>query len=126
VRMAIAGIVPLLFAAAALAAPTPVPVRAEIDALLGRLESAGCRFGRNNEWYAGAEAKAHLLRKLDYIEKLGTIRSTEEFIEAAATKSSVSGTPYQVQCGNGAAVQSAQWLSGQLRVLRAAAARTAR
>ena len=30
-RMAIAGIVPLLFAAAALAAPTPVPVRAEID-----------------------------------------------------------------------------------------------
>jgi hypothetical protein len=125
-RTTIAGMALFLLAEAALAGPTPPPVRAEIDALLGRLESSGCRFGRNEEWYAGAEARAHLLRKLDYIEKLGTISSTEQFIETAATKSSVSGAPYQVQCGNGAAVQSAQWLSGQLGVLRAAAAKAAR
>jgi hypothetical protein len=39
---------------AGLAAPTVAPVRAEIDALLARLEASGCRFGRNEEWHAGA------------------------------------------------------------------------
>jgi len=119
-RFVIAGVVPILLAGMALAGPTPPPVRAEIDALLGRLEASGCRFGRNEQWYAGADAKAHLLRKLEYIENLGTIRSTEQFIETAATKSSVSGAPYQVQCGNAAAVQSASWLLAQLKELRAA------
>ena len=114
------------FAGLAFAGATPAPVRAEIDALLARLEASGCRFGRNEEWYAGADAKAHLLRKLEYVEKVGTIRSTEQFIDVAATKSSVSGAPYQVQCGSAAAVPSGPWLKGELKGLRAAPAKAAR
>ena len=111
---------------AGLAAPTAAPVRAEIDALLARLEASGCRFGRNDEWHAGADAKAHLLRKLEYIEKHGTITTTEQFIDAAATKSSVSGTPYVVQCGSAASVPSSAWLATQLKQLRATPAKPAR
>lgn len=119
-------IVLLLMSVAGLAAPTAAPVRAEIDALLARLEASGCRFGRNDEWFAGADAKAHLLRKLEYIEKYGTITTTQQFIDAAATKSSVSGAPYVVQCGSAASVPSSAWLSAQLRQLRARPAAPAR
>ena len=116
----------MLMWGASLAAPTAAPVRAEIDALLARLEKSGCRFGRNDEWHAGADAKAHLLRKLEYIEKHGTITTTQQFIDAAATKSSVSGAPYAVQCANAAAVPSGAWLTAQLQALRATRATPAR
>lgn len=125
-RIATACLASLLLSGAAVAGPTPAPVRAEIDALLARLESSGCRFGRNQEWYAGADARAHLLRKLEYVEKVGTIRSAEQFIDVAATKSSVSGAPYQVQCGNAAAVSSASWLLAQLDGVRATAGKRTR
>ena len=115
-----------LMSVAGLAAPTAAPVRAEIDALLARLETSGCRFGRNDAWYAGADAKAHLLRKLEYIEKYGTITTAQQFIDVAATKSSVSGAPYAVQCANAAAVPSGAWLTAQLQALRATPAKPAR
>jgi hypothetical protein len=108
---------------AGLAAPTAAPVRAEIDALLARLEGSGCRFGRNDAWHAGAAARAHLLRKLETIERYGTITTTEQFIDAAATQSSVTGAPYAVQCGNAAAVPSGAWLAAQLKALRGTPAR---
>ena len=104
------------------AGPTPAPVRAEINALMGRLESAGCQFYRNGDWHNGAEAKSHLLRKLDSIEGQTTVTKTEQFIELAASRSSTSGQPYQVKCGASAPVPSATWLGSQLQNLRAAPA----
>ena len=109
------------FCTAATAAPTAAPVRAEVDALLGKLQHSGCQFNRNGSWYSGAEAKSHLLRKLEYFEDKGTVKNTEQFIELAASKSSSSGKPYQVKCGNAAAVSSQQWLTTELNAIRAAA-----
>jgi hypothetical protein len=103
------------------ASPTPAPVRAEINALMGRLESSGCQFFRNGDWHSGAEAKTHLLRKLDAVEGKTTVAKTEQFIELAATRSSSSGQTYQVRCGQAAPVPSATWLGSQLQTLRAAA-----
>ena len=103
------------------AATTSVPVRAEIDALLSRLQASGCQFNRNGTWYSAPEAKGHLLRKLEYIEGRGTITSTEQFIELAASRSSSSGKAYQVRCGGESPVQSKQWLTDQLKVLRSSA-----
>jgi hypothetical protein len=100
------------------AAPTPAPVRAEIDALLARLQASGCQFNRNGVWHGGAEASDHLLRKLEYIEAKGTIKSAEQFIDMAASKSSSSGKPYQVRCGGQAPVESKQWLTEQLKFIR--------
>ncbi|MDR5753038.1 MULTISPECIES: DUF5329 family protein [unclassified Caballeronia] len=64
-----------------------------------RPREAKAWFNRNGTWYSGMEAKAHLLAKLHYLENRTTLTSTEQFIELAARKSSVSGKPYLVQCG---------------------------
>ncbi|MBQ0935967.1 DUF5329 family protein [Ideonella paludis] len=109
----------LLSALQALAAPTPAPIRAEIDALMGKLLASGCQFERNGSLHSGEEAKGHILRKLDYLEGKRTLQSTEQFIELAASRSSSSGKPYFVKCGSAAAVPSQQWLLGQLQSLRA-------
>lgn len=70
------------------ASPTPAPIRAEVDALMARLQSSGCQFDRNGSWYSASDAKDHILRKLEYIESKNGIQSTEQFIELAASKSS--------------------------------------
>lgn len=101
------------------AAPTAAPVRTEIDRLLSALQASGCSFNRNGSWYSGADAKDHLLRKLEYIEGRSTVQSTEQFIDLAAAKSSTSGQPYQVRCGAESPVDSQVWLARQLAVLRA-------
>ncbi|MBY0240146.1 MAG: DUF5329 domain-containing protein [Burkholderiaceae bacterium] len=106
------------FWTAASAAPTAAPVRAEIDTLLNKLQSSGCQFNRNGSWYSGAEAKSHLLRKLEYFEDKGTVKNTEQFIELAATKSSSSGKPYQVKCGADHALDSKLWLTRELATQR--------
>lgn len=111
-----------LLTSLAAASPTSAPVRAEIDALLSRLQSSGCQFDRNGSWYKSSEAKDHILGKLEYIERWSSIQSTEQFIELAAAKSSSSGKPYHVKCGTEAAVESQQWLSKQLVLIRASAA----
>jgi hypothetical protein len=103
----------------AVAAPLPPPARAEVDALMARLQTSGCEFNRNGSWYSGAEAKAHLLNKLDYLEGKGLAQSTEQFIERAATSSSMSGAAYQVRCPGRPVQPSAQWLTAELQALRA-------
>ncbi len=106
-------------AAAAQAAPLPGPARAEVDALLARLQTSGCQFNRNGSWYSGAEAKDHLLRKLEYLEKKDMVRSTEQFIDLGAASSSSSGKPYMVKCGAAAPVESKAWLTAELKAIRA-------
>ena len=110
-----------LLASTVAASQTSAPVRAEIDAVLAKLQSSGCQFDRNGSWHSSSEAKDHIQRKLDYLEGKTTIQSTEQFIELAASKSSFSGKPYHVKCGTEAAVESQQWLSKQLGVMRASA-----
>jgi hypothetical protein len=108
-----------LAAAPARATETPAPVRTEIEALLDRLALSGCRFQRNGTWHEAAEARSHLLRKLAVIERRGTLGSTEQFIDLAATRSSVSGRPYAVACANASANEASDtWLRRQLTALR--------
>lgn len=108
-----------LFVASPSRAELAPPVRAEIDALLSRLETSGCEFNRNGSWYKAGEAKTHLLRKLDYFERKGRLNSTEQFIELGASASSSSGQPYLVKCANVAPMPSREWLVATLNQLRA-------
>jgi hypothetical protein len=78
-------------AIAATAAPLSPVARAEIDGLLVRLVASGCEFNRNGVWYTAAEAKSHLSQKLKYFEDRGMVQTTEQFIEMAASSSSMSG-----------------------------------
>ena len=100
------------------AAPTPAPVRAEIETLLAQLESSGCKFYRNGQWFSGPRAKQHLLSKLENAEKVATLDSTEDFIARVATKSSASGKPYRVRCATEESRPSAEWLTAELNALR--------
>ncbi|WP_355606740.1 YfeK family protein [Xanthomonas cannabis] len=90
----------------------------EVSQLFKVLAQSNCEFSRNGVWYAAPKASEHLQRKYAYLQKKGLVTSTESFIELAATKSSMSGTPYQVRCGNAAPVSSQSWFTGKLRELR--------
>jgi len=115
-------ILTLVFAlacASAQAAPLPAAARAEVDALLTRLQSSGCQFNRNGSWYNGADARTHLLRKLEYLEKKDLVKNAEQFIDLGASTSSSSGKPYMVKCGAAAPVESKAWLNAELKAIRA-------
>lgn len=103
---------------AVMASPLPAPARAEVDALLNKLQSSGCEFQRNGSWYTGNEAHTHLLRKLDYLEGKDLVKTTAQFIEKGASTSSSSGKPYQVRCGATAAMDSDKWLTAELKAMR--------
>jgi len=104
------------------AAPMAPAARAEVDALLTRLQSSGCEFNRNGSWYPGADAKAHLLKKLAALEGKNLVQTAEQFIARGASSSSMSGKSYLVRCAGQATVESAQWLTTELHQMRAAKA----
>lgn len=105
-------------ASAARQEAVPAPVQAEISALLTTLGTSQCQFYRNGSWHNGLEAQSHLQMKYDYLAKRGGIHSVEDFIENAATKSSLSGEQYQVRCPNQEPVKSAKWLADQVHERR--------
>lgn len=108
-------------------AQTTTPrVKAEIGALLSRLETSGCSFYRNGSWYPGGEAKKHLNSKFVFIDAHGGALSTEQFIDLAASRSSLSGQAYLVRCDAAAPVESRLWLTVQLLMLRKAQAEVTR
>ncbi|MBY0572067.1 MAG: DUF5329 domain-containing protein [Undibacterium sp.] len=102
-----------------LAAEFSAASKREVEALLQSLADSGCQFNRNGSWYSGNEAKAHLTRKLAYVIEHQQATSTEEFIQVAATKSSMSGLAYLVRCQDQVVTPSAFWLSATLKRLRA-------
>lgn len=110
----------LLVISLASAAPVAPSMRAEIDALLAILENSACEFNRNGVWHSAREAKAHLLSKLEYLERKNAVASTEQFIERGATSSSYSGKPYLVRCANADPVASSEWLTTMLKTIRSA------
>jgi hypothetical protein len=102
-------------------AQPPADTAREVEHLLDYVARADCQFNRNGTWHQGPAARAHLKQKFDYLAKRNQVPTAEAFIERAATASSISGTAYQVRCGNGAATASGPWLSSELRRYRAGA-----
>jgi uncharacterized protein DUF5329 len=107
----------LLLMSAAHAEP-PTQVRIEVNFLLGYVERSGCEFYRNGSWHDAKEAQAHLRDKYKFLAARNLVHTTEQFIERVATKSSISGEPYEVRCNGGATVTSSQWLRDELTRFR--------
>jgi hypothetical protein len=95
--------------------------KTEINYLLGFVERSGCQFYRNGSWYDSKQAQAHLRDKYDYLAAKGLINSAEDFIERAATKSSLSSKAYAIKCGTGPVVTTNQWLREALAGYRSSA-----
>lgn len=110
----ILALMPLLAAGADPSATAQKEIRHLLDAV-GRSQ---CEFYRNGRRYDPDKARSHLQEKYDYLLRSGLVSTPEEFIARAASTSSISGTPYQMRCGTGKPVPSAQWLSEELRRYR--------
>jgi uncharacterized protein DUF5329 len=107
---------------AAIAAP-PARAALEIEHLLGLIGQSGCEFFRNGTWYDAQQAQAHLRAKYEMMAANDLIGSAEDFIEKAASSSSVSGRAYQIRCG-GTATTTRQWFSSALADYRASVSRS--
>jgi hypothetical protein len=103
----------------AVSAAPPASVQVEVEFLLTSIRDSGCMFFRNGTWHEGKAAEAHLRDKFEYLVLRGRIASTEDFIEGAASRSSLSGLPYAVKCAGSEAVPSERWLRDRLARHRA-------
>ena len=113
----------LLFADSAIAQTTSAKTTQEVGQLFSALKESNCEFSRNGSWYSAEKASEHLQRKYDYLLKKRLVTTTESFIDLAATKSSMSGKPYQVRCGKTAPVSSSSWFKSQLNAIRSGSRR---
>lgn len=109
----------LALAPPALADP-PAIVQQEVGHLLRYIGNSGCAFKRNGAWNDARAAQAHAREKYDFLASLGSIETTRDFIDKAASFSSITGEPYEIRCGSSANVTSNQWLSDELSRYRAA------
>ena len=111
--LALALALALVIAPVARAEP-PAIVQQEINYLIRYIGDSGCEFKRNGIWNNSKTAEAHVRGKYDFLVKLGRIDTTRDFIDKAATESSLSGQPYEIRCGGDLPMPSSPWLSNEL------------
>jgi hypothetical protein len=104
---------------AARAAPPPA-AETEINHLLGLMENSGCEFFRNGTWYDAQRAAAHLRSKYTALAVNAQIETAEDFIDKAASNSSMSGQAYLIRCGGAVPMTTRQWFSAALARYRGA------
>ena len=117
--MALSGL--MLASAGGSAAAPPPHEQARIDKLIRHVETQkGMTFIRNGTEYSCADAARFLRGKM---ESMGAeVTTAREFIDRIATKSSMSGKPYQVRFSDGRQVPAAKFLGDELKRLEAAPA----
>ena len=93
-------------------------VEKEILHLLDYLKKSNCEFNRNGTWYSPQEAVKHVERKYHWLVKRGLVNSAEQFIERAASRSSMSGESYLVKCGDAKPTNSSEWFTEELKRFR--------
>ncbi len=114
-------LVSILWSCHALGAASADESRREIDQLIAYLETSECEFNRNGEWHDSRDAGKHLRRKRKHIEREVESLSGEDFIAEAASKSSMTGQPYQVRCPGKPVESSADWFGAELQRMRGTA-----
>jgi hypothetical protein len=120
-RMATAVVLLLLLSMSVQAAPS-AQARREIQGLMEALSTSSCEFQRNGTWHGRDEARKHLQRKYDYLLKKNLVDTAEQFIQRAASKSSISGRAYQVRCPGQPAQPAAAWFKAKLDASRGSGA----
>lgn len=103
---------------AAIAAPPETAVK-EIDHLLARVAESGCEFYRNGIWYKGNLGQVHLRDKYEWLVRKDMISAASDFIDKAASQSSMTGLAYKVRCKGQKDMLSKQWLTDELMRYRA-------
>jgi hypothetical protein len=107
-----------LLSAAACMADESVPEDLDrtIAYLLQHVARSNLIFIRNGVMHTPEEAEAHMRRKYEYFK--GDIRTPEDFIRLCASKSTMTGRPYQVKVPDGRLLRTDQWLHSALSQYR--------
>jgi hypothetical protein len=106
----------LTLAAATTCADVPPAQQAEVEHLIEYLEHSTCVMLRNGTAYDASEGARHVRRK--YAHFRDEIRTTEDFIDRAATRSLVTGLAYRVRCPGQPERPAADWLRDELAAYR--------
>jgi hypothetical protein len=93
------------------------PLQDEIAHLIDFVRHSSCTFIRNGTEYTGAQAADHVQAKYDYYKS--DIKTVDDFIDRAASKSMLSGKPYQVRCADGKTITAADWIRTEDAAYRA-------
>lgn len=92
----------------------------EIQGLLHAVGSSGCEFIRGGTPHAAAKAQSHLFLKYEYLEARDQLKSAEDFIVKAATRSSMTGEAYAIRCAGAGQMASEDWMKAKLKAMRQA------
>ena len=107
----------LLAAVAALAQATPSASEQKlIDTLILRVSNMKMTFMRNGDEHNAADAAKHMQAKFDHFKD--EIVTAEDFIDRCASRSEMTGKPYQVKMPNGAVKDAKEFLTAELHTLR--------
>ena len=88
----------------------------EVAHLLETVSQSGCSFVRNGAAHAAQDARAHMELKYGRIKR--RVKTTEQFIEYVATRSSMTGRRYTMRC-EGSELPTGEWLTSELGQYRA-------
>ena len=88
----------------------------ELNHLLAFVKNSGCIINRNGSDYPAEKGLSHIEMKYDYFRD--DIKSSEEFIEYSATKSTMSGKYYTVTCPEKETIKTQDWLLHELKRFR--------
>ena len=101
----------------ALSCHVSASVQTEIQHLLNFIAVSECHYERNGTMYDARAALDHIQKKHDYFSD--KIKTPEDFIQYAATKSNFSGKYYHIHCDGNAVMRSQDWLLRELSGFRA-------
>jgi hypothetical protein len=87
-----------------------------IDYLINYIGNSKATFIRNGTSYTPAEAVDHIKAKYAHFKK--DIKTPEDFIRLAATKSFLTGKPYLVRTPEGKEMHLDEWLTEALKAHR--------
>jgi hypothetical protein len=87
-----------------------------VEHLLDFVRTSDVIFIRNNKEHPPEKAAKHIEKKYKHYRK--KIKTPEDFIEYSATKSMMSGKPYQVRMKDGTVIATKDWLTAELERYR--------
>ncbi len=88
----------------------------EVNHLLAFVKNSSCIINRNGTDHTADKGVSHIENKYDYFRD--DIKSTEDFIEYSATKSTMSGKYYTVSCPGKSTIKTQDWLLTELKRFR--------
>ena len=97
-----------LLEAQATGRPAPADIDASIRCLIDVVAASEYAFLRNSRRYSGVQAAQHLQRKYAHFRE--QIHTVDDFIALAASRSLLTGKPYQVVDTAGAITPTSRWL----------------